>query len=123
MPIRSIRESVCNYLQCFNSCRDQPRSVKQVRRRTWLPPILGEYKTNFDDVMISEGDEARIGIVVRHSSGQVLAAMAEKIQKPHSMECLEVIAMRCAVINASSLRNFYFSHMLRQGNAMAHTLA
>lgn len=69
-----------------------------MRRHTWLPPILGEYKTNFDGVMISEGDEARIGIVVRHSSGKVLAAMAEKIQKPHSVECLEVIATRCAMI-------------------------
>ena len=53
--------------------------------------------------MFNESDEAGIGIMVRDSMGLVIAAMAEKIHKPHSVESLEMIAARRAVIFASEL--------------------
>ena len=48
--------------------------------------------------MFNESDEAGIGVVVRDSTGQVLAALAEKIKKPRNVECLEIIAARWVVI-------------------------
>lgn len=81
LPLNSIREAVCKYLQRFNSCRDKPRTIKQIRRRRWQPPKPGEYKINFDGAMFSEEDEAGLGIVVWDSAGQVLASLAEKIKK------------------------------------------
>ena len=48
--------------------------------------------------MFNESKEAGIGIVVQDSSGQVVATMAEKIQKPHSLESLELLVVRRAMI-------------------------
>ena len=39
----------------------------------------------------------RAHIVVRDSSGQVIAALADKIKKPHNVDCLEMMAARRAV--------------------------
>ena len=130
-----------------------------------MPPKLGEFKTNYDGAMFNENDDAGIGIAVQDSLGYVFAAMVEKIQKPHFVEVLEMMAARRAVnfvheiglhqihfegdleigIKAlcngdmllsslghlaqdtiflvSSLRSFSFSHVVRQGNAIAHALA
>ena len=48
--------------------------------------------------MFTGSDEAGLGVVVRDSNGLVVAAMAEKIKQPHSVECLEMLAARRAVI-------------------------
>ena len=53
--------------------------------------------------MFNEIDEARIGIVVRDSSGQVLAAMVEKNRKPYNVESLDMIAAKRAVIFSSEI--------------------
>ena len=39
----------------------------------------------------------RAHFVVRDSSGQVIAALADKIKKPHNVDCLEMMAARRAV--------------------------
>ena len=41
--------------------------------------------------------------MVRNTSGLVLAALAEKIKKPHSVDCLEMMAARRAVIFAQEI--------------------
>lgn len=69
-----------------------------MRQRNWQPPNPGEYKTNFDGAMFTESDEAGLGVVVRDSNGLVVAAMEEKIKQPHSVECLEMLAARRAVM-------------------------
>ena len=46
--------------------------VKQPLRRKWFPPAAMEFKANFD------GAWAGIRVVVRDSSGQVLAALSKK---------------------------------------------
>ena len=53
--------------------------------------------------MFNESDEAGIGVVVRDPSRQVLATMAEKIHKPHSIECLEMLAATHTVIFAQEI--------------------
>ena len=61
--------------------------------------------------MFNECDEAGVGIVVRDSKGLVVAAMVEKIKKkPHSVECLELLAARRVVLFAKEigLQQSYF---------------
>lgn len=96
----SIDEAASSFLQKFKSCREEPKQAKQLRHRKWQPPESDVYKLNFDGVMFNESNEAGIGIVVRDSSGVVLAAMAEKIWKPHNVESLEMLAARRAIIFA-----------------------
>ena len=71
-------------------------------------------KTNFDGAMFAESDQAGIGEVVRNHRGHVMAALAEKIPKPASIEVLEVLAARRAVQFTLELG---FAHTIFEGDA------
>ena len=43
--------------------------------------------------MFSERNKAGIGIVIRNSAGEIIAALSEKIHKPSSMAILEMLAV------------------------------
>ena len=76
-----IGEIAKNFLQQVKVVREvrEVRSVvKQSPRRKWLPPATTEFKANFDGAWFNESDEVGIGVVVRDSSGQVLAALSKK---------------------------------------------
>lgn len=47
--------------------------------------------------MFRESDEASIGVVIRNSNGEVMAALFEKIKKPPTMDILELFATKRAV--------------------------
>lgn len=75
----SIGEAAKKFLQQVKTVREvrEVRSaVKEPPRRRWFPPAATEFKTNFDGAWFNESEEAGIGVVVRGSSGQVLAALA-----------------------------------------------
>ena len=56
---------------------------------------MGElYKTNYDGAMFSESGEASIRVVVRDANGEVIAALAEKITYPGSVEMVEALVAR-----------------------------
>ena len=106
MPLSSIGEAAKKFLQQVKAVREvhEVRSVvKQPLRRKRFPPATTEFKANFDGAWFNESEEAGIGVVVRDSSGHVLAALAEKIKKPHSVDCLEMMAARRAVIFAQEI--------------------
>ena len=42
-------------------------------------------------------DEAGIGVIIRNPRGEVMAALSEKIQKPPSIEILELLAAKRAM--------------------------
>ena len=63
----------------------------------WCPPMGERFKTNYDGAVFSESGEAGIGVVVRNAKGEVIAALAEKILYPGSVEVLEALAARRAV--------------------------
>ena len=98
-----VGEAAKNLVQQVQSVREGHRGVRRNRRCKWTPPQVGDFKANFDGAWFDESDEAGIGIVVRDSSGLVLAALAEKIKKPHSVDCLEMMAARRAVIFAQEI--------------------
>ena len=76
------------------------RMNPQVR---WSPPGLNAVKVNFDGAMFKESNEAGIEMVVRNQDGRVMAAIAKKIHHPPSVEILEFLAARRAVLFASEL--------------------
>ena len=167
MPLSRFGEAAKKFLQQVKVVREvhEVRSVvKQPIRHKWFPPAATKFKANFDGAWFNESEEAGIRVVVRDSSGQVLAALAEKIKKPHSVDYLEMMAARRAVIFAqeiglqkcqfegdsktiikalkigdmsslafghlvrdtlaivNSFLDFSFSHIVRQGNVVAHAL-
>ncbi|KAL0007614.1 hypothetical protein SO802_009116 [Lithocarpus litseifolius] len=83
-------------------CEMQAKVESHIRHRQvvqkWSPPIQDTVKTNFDGAWFTESDDAGIGVVIRNSEGEVMATMSEKILKPPSIEILELLAARCAVV-------------------------
>ena len=63
----------------------------------WSPPLGKEYKTNYDGAVFEDSSEARIGVVVRNATDEVLAALSEKFPYPGSVEVVEILAARRAV--------------------------
>ena len=131
-------------------------------------PSPGMYKTNFDHAMFEDSGKAGIGVIIRNSRGDVMASLAKKKKKkcnPSSVEIVELLAARWAVILVqeldfensifegeseivinplqnddrlkssighlvqdtlsfvNSLKGWSFSHIGKQGNAVAHPLA
>lgn len=106
VPLGMIRDVACNFLQIFKQTLDYPCSRKPTQprwRRRWKPLNPGEYKIKFDWAMFNESGEAGIGVVVRDSSGQVIAALAKKVGKPCNSELLEMLVARWAVIFATEI--------------------
>ena len=54
-------------------------------------------KINFDGAVFEDLDAVGIGVVVRNSCGEVMAALSEIIPKPASVSALETLAARRAV--------------------------
>ena len=54
------------------------------------------YKTNYDGAVFAESEEAGIGVIIGDVKGLVIAALAEKIPNPGSVEVLEPLATRKA---------------------------
>lgn len=64
----------------------------------WSPPAPGVYKVNYDGAYFAEEEEPGIGVIVRNELGQVMASLAEKLVMPSTVEVLEVMAARRAMI-------------------------
>ena len=72
--------------------------VKSPAIKMKCSPSLGEaYKTNYDGAVFEDLGEAGIGVVVSNATGEVIAALSEKIPYPDSVDLVEVLAARRAV--------------------------
>lgn len=73
-------------------------TVKHHKPRTvrWKPTDAHHFKTNFDGAFFAETGEAGIDVVIRNNTGQVKAALSEKIHAPASVTVLEMLAARRA---------------------------
>ena len=60
-------------------------------------------KANFDGAVSADSGEAGVGVVIQNESGEVMAALSEKIALPSSVEVLEMVAARRAAVFAAEL--------------------
>ena len=96
LPSEKIFETAKVYLSNYQA--KYPSKMKQPKENVkWQPPVEGLYKTNYDGAVFTESGEAGIGIIVRDARGEVIAALAEKILYPRSVDVLEALAARRAV--------------------------
>lgn len=80
----------------------------------WNPPSEGMYKENFDGAIFSKSSLASIGVVIRDSCGNVIAAFSQKILLPLSIDLVEALAASRAV---SSARELCISQMESEGDS------
>ncbi|KAK9999046.1 hypothetical protein SO802_018649 [Lithocarpus litseifolius] len=83
----------------------QHRSMRRPPVR-WSPPPAGTYKANFDAAIFEELQCVGLGVVFRDHSGQVIAALSQRIGLSRTVELAEALAARRAVEFARELSLF-----------------
>ena len=91
-------------LQEFWDVKDCPTRSRVMRtRQTWTPLSEGFYKINFDGAIFENFGRAGLGVVVRDVEGMVIAALSQNIQLPSSVDSVEALAARRAIILAQEI--------------------
>lgn len=71
-------------------------------------------KTNYEGAVVKDSNEAELGVVIRYDEGEVMAALGEKILLYSSVELLESLAARRAVLFTIELG---FNQAIFEGNS------
>ena len=93
-------------LEYFEIHKHPPKTQRITARTRWLPPPEGLYKANFDAAFFGNSGIAGIGVVVRDSKGEIIAALSQKILEPHSVDAAKALACSRAVVFAKELSLF-----------------
>lgn len=81
----------------------------------WLPPPPRWLKLNFDGAFNNFTQQARIGGVIRHSSGNMTSAYSGEIHADHPLET-ELIALQRGLVRCHELQ---LSNVQVEGNCLA----
>ena len=93
-------ELVLSYLRLFQKSQViKPKQQTCAGKNTWIPYPLDSYKTNFNGAVFEDSFETGIGVVIRNSADEIIAAMSEKIPMPPFMVILESLATRRDVLS------------------------
>uniref|UniRef100_A0A2N9HCI6 Reverse transcriptase domain-containing protein n=1 Tax=Fagus sylvatica TaxID=28930 RepID=A0A2N9HCI6_FAGSY len=85
-PINQVGQKAKCYLEKYLNATDQRKPQAQPAPiARWMPPRMLRYKVNYDGVVFKDTNEAGIGIIVRDSSGLVMASLVQKVLFPHSI--------------------------------------
>nr|XP_023927486.1 uncharacterized protein LOC112038880 [Quercus suber] len=102
--LSQINSKAFSALQEFQQLRPThtviPRTARAVK---WRPPTAPCVKVNFDGAVFSQDGLAGIGVIIRNEQGLVMAALSQQIPSPTSVEMVEVLAARQAVLFAKEL--------------------
>ena len=98
MPPEKILEAVAALLTEFHGNSVERSERKLARTQRWAPPVAGVYKVNYDGAYFADKEKAGIGVVVRNEQGQVMGSLAKKIEMPSTVEILEAMAARRAML-------------------------
>uniref|UniRef100_A0A2N9FDK7 Reverse transcriptase domain-containing protein n=1 Tax=Fagus sylvatica TaxID=28930 RepID=A0A2N9FDK7_FAGSY len=75
-------------------------NLSQVR---WKPPQTNYYKVNFDGAIFKDSNAGGIGVVIRDNAGMVIATLSQKVRGPQTVEMIEALAARRAIIFAKEV--------------------
>ena len=73
--------------------QEQQRSVRCPQAH-WSPPPAGTYKANFNAALFEELHCVGLSAVYRDHSGQVIAALSQRIGLPRTVEMAKALAAR-----------------------------
>ena len=69
----------------------------------WRLPITNYYKMNFDGAIFKESNSGGIGVVIRDHIGMAIATLSQKVHGTHTVEMIEALAARRAIIFAKEV--------------------
>ena len=91
----NINDFVCSVTWDFNQARVPPSS--------WSPPPPGVHKINVDGASSESDSSSSIGVVIRDSLGQVVAALCRPLQACFPAKLTEIMALEQDVLLAQEL--------------------
>ena len=104
LPITQIHRDALERLQEFQVAIDLPLHIPtELHRAHWLRPLPQQFKANCDGALFHDINRASLGVVIRNHEGMVMAALAEQVPLPSSVEDVEAMAWRKAVTLAGKL--------------------
>nr|POE67276.1 hypothetical protein CFP56_63276 [Quercus suber] len=98
LPPEKILEAAVALLVEFQGKSDTKPKRKKTQTQCWSPPAQGTYKANYDGAYFAEEEKSGIRVVVRNELGQVMGSLAEKIEMPSTVEVLEAMVARRAMV-------------------------
>ncbi|XP_075665535.1 uncharacterized protein LOC142635224 [Castanea sativa] len=102
-PLGKIFKAARSILSEFQTKRIPRQSVAPSNTVKWKPSRSNFYEVNYDRVVLKDSGEAGLGVVIRNEKGEVVGSLAEKIKLPDSIEVLEALAARKAILFAIEL--------------------
>uniref|UniRef100_A0A2N9H8G1 RNase H type-1 domain-containing protein n=1 Tax=Fagus sylvatica TaxID=28930 RepID=A0A2N9H8G1_FAGSY len=69
----------------------------------WKLPLTNYYKVNFDGAIFKESNAGGIGVVIRDNAGMVIATLSQKVHGTHTVEMIEALAAKRAIIFAKEV--------------------
>lgn len=92
----SVDDFVCSATWDFNQARVSPSS--------WSPPPPGVHKINVDGASSELDSSSSVGVVIRDSLGQVVAALCKPLPACFPAELTEIMALEQGVLLAQELQ-------------------
>ena len=103
-PLVKIVGLATDCLLEFQSAQSSPQPhSKPVLASRWSPPPPGWVKINFDGATFNDRNLAGLAGVIRNDRGLVMATFTQTIPLPISVEMVEVLAARNALVSAQDL--------------------
>ena len=87
----------------------------QRTQQRWRRPGAGVYKINFDGAIFESTARAGLGVVVRDEEGMVIAALSQNIKLPSSVDLVEALAARRAILFAQEIS---ITHVEVEGDSL-----
>ena len=95
IPLDRIADLASAYLHRFHLNQPTNQKLRTSKgKKKWSPPPLDSFKTNFDGTVFESSNEVKIGVMIRNSNSEIIAALSEKIPLPSSVVILESLAAR-----------------------------
>lgn len=68
----------------YQAANEKPQPMRTVtsKETKWRPLQPGSYKVNVDGAVFTKGKQVGIGVVIRDSMGDVIAALSQKLARP-----------------------------------------
>ena len=110
--INSMAQDALIEFQQATSKPPKPPSARTIPK--WLPPPSNWVKANFDGAIFQGNAKAGLGAIIRNDCGLVMAALTQVIPLPISVEIVEVLAARQALIFALELS---FDQVILEGDS------
>ena len=105
------KDALLEFQPTHSAVPSPPSTHSQVK---WEPPPTDWFKINFDGAVSQEMDEAGLGIIIRNDHGLIMTALTQVIPLLTSVEMVEVLVARRALIFALELS---FDHIILEGDS------